>query len=90
MPASKAELEHRRQRPPRRRLPKARRCLGCLAALENGALVCSEECDQLAWRIVPTISGELLGKGLGATVAPRFFGTQRRSLPRTNCHVLMK
>jgi hypothetical protein len=40
-----------------------RRCLGCLAPLSNGALVCCEACDELAWRITPTLSGDLWESG---------------------------
>jgi hypothetical protein len=57
------DAEHRHERPSRMRRtrwpPPRRRCLGCLAPLENGHIVCSEECDELAWRITPTIGGDL-------------------------------
>jgi hypothetical protein len=56
------ELERRRQqprRPPRRRLRKPARCRVCLAPLANGCVVCSDECDELAWRLCPTVDGEL-------------------------------
>jgi hypothetical protein len=36
-----------------------RRCLGCLLPLTNGAIVCCPECDELWWRVVPTITGDL-------------------------------
>ena len=45
----------RRTKWPRRQ----RCCLACLAPLTNGTLVCCLACDDLAWRIVPTLSGEL-------------------------------
>jgi hypothetical protein len=57
-----AELRHER---PSRRMRRTkwpaprRRCLGCLAPLQNGSIVCSEECDDLWWEVVPTVSGEL-------------------------------
>jgi hypothetical protein len=58
------DAEHRHERPRRthrrtRWSAPARRCLGCLAPLENGHIVCSEECDSLWWRVVPTVSGGL-------------------------------
>jgi hypothetical protein len=34
-------------------------CVGCLAPLANGAIVCFPACDELWWNIVPTISGDL-------------------------------
>jgi hypothetical protein len=42
-------------------------CLGCLAPLDNGSLVCCDACDELAWKIVPTLSGEL---GTGGYYVP--------------------
>jgi hypothetical protein len=35
------------------------RCLGCLAPVPAGELVCGEACDDLAWRLVPTKNGRL-------------------------------
>jgi hypothetical protein len=32
-----------------------------MAPLTNGAAVCSPECDELAWRLCPTVDGELYG-----------------------------
>ena len=49
----------RRTRWPRR----SRRCLACLQPLANGSLVCGEACDELAWRLVPTLSGDLWQPG---------------------------
>jgi hypothetical protein len=57
--------DRRRERQSTPRLPaKRRRCLGCLARLENGALVCCEACDDLAWRITPRLSGDLWEPGV--------------------------
>jgi hypothetical protein len=36
-----------------------RLCLYCTAPLSNGRAVCSDECDDGWWRIVPTVDGEL-------------------------------
>jgi hypothetical protein len=38
---------------------KTARCLYCLSPLPNGAPVCSDECDEGWWEIVPTVTGEL-------------------------------
>ena len=34
-------------------------CLYCRGPLTNGLAVCSEECDQNWWNLVPTLDGEL-------------------------------
>jgi hypothetical protein len=35
------------------------RCLFCLCPLPNGSPVCSDECDDGYWNLVPTVDGEL-------------------------------
>ena len=50
--------------------PQQRRCLACLCGLSNGALVCCDACDELAWRIVPTLSGKLWAPA-GAAAVPQ-------------------
>jgi hypothetical protein len=40
-------------------LPTARGCLYCCGHLTNGRAVCSDECDDGWWAIVPTVDGEL-------------------------------
>jgi hypothetical protein len=47
-----------------------RRCRVCLAPLSNGAIVCSEACDDLAWELCPTTDGELW-KGNGRSRGTR-------------------
>jgi hypothetical protein len=49
----------RRDRQPAPAQQQRRACLCCYAPLPNGEPVCSEECDELWWRIVPTVDGEL-------------------------------
>jgi hypothetical protein len=39
--------------------PTANRCPFCLGPLANGAAVCSDECDEAYWKLVPTTDGEL-------------------------------
>ena len=36
-----------------------RRCIFCFAPISLGALVCSEACDEAAWKLCPTLDGEL-------------------------------
>ena len=63
-PQHTAQRMHRTRWPSVRRpaaeiVPQPRRCLACLCGLSNGKLVCCDACDALAWRIVPTLNGEL-------------------------------
>ena len=34
-------------------------CRYCLAPLENGSAFCSDECEDGAWQIMPTVDGEV-------------------------------
>jgi hypothetical protein len=36
-----------------------RSCLFCLGPLTNGRAVCSDQCDEAFWRVVPTRDGEI-------------------------------
>jgi hypothetical protein len=48
----------------RRRLPPNKRlCLACLRPIRGRRRVCGDQCDALAWRIVPTLDGELWEPG---------------------------
>jgi hypothetical protein len=50
-------LARDRQQPSATPARTARRCLFCLRPLTNGAAVCSDECDEGWWSIVPTVDG---------------------------------
>jgi hypothetical protein len=42
-------------------------CPFCFAPLENGATFCSDECEDGAWKIVPTLDGEVFVPEKGST-----------------------
>jgi hypothetical protein len=44
--------------PPRKRLPRKKFCLFCLAPLANASVTCDETCDDWWWEVVPTVGGE--------------------------------
>jgi hypothetical protein len=43
----------------RTRWSRRSRCCACLRPVKDGTLVCCPECDELWWKIVPTLSGDL-------------------------------
>jgi hypothetical protein len=52
-------LARERRQPTATTTPTAGRCLYCFDQLTNGSPVCSQDCDEGWWRVVPTTDGEL-------------------------------